>query len=125
MEVQFSNCTLVQLGTGACYVAASGSSAAYFSNTYVNGAVTAGSYFSGLINDVDNEYQGRFDKVIIPFGGDIQFGQFPVLILSGAGSPNGVVTANIGSLYLNNTGGANTSLWIKESGTSNTGWVAK
>lgn len=44
---------------------------------------------------------------------------------SGAGSPNGVVTASPGSLYTNTSGGANTTLYVKESGTGNTGWVAK
>ena len=43
----------------------------------------------------------------------------------GSGSPEGVVTANPGSLYLNLSGGANTSLYVKESGTSNTGWAGK
>jgi hypothetical protein len=46
-------------------------------------------------------------------------------IYSGAGTPEGVVTANIGSVYLNTTGGAATSFYVKESGTGNTGWVAK
>lgn len=46
-------------------------------------------------------------------------------ILRGTGSPEGVVTALIGTLYLRKDGGANTSMYIKESGTSNTGWVAK
>lgn len=44
---------------------------------------------------------------------------------SGAGSPNGQITAPVGSLYTRTDGGANTTLYIKESGTSNTGWVAK
>jgi hypothetical protein len=45
---------------------------------------------------------------------------------SGAGSPNGVVTASPPALYFNTTGGANTTLYVKESGAStNTGWVAK
>jgi hypothetical protein len=46
-------------------------------------------------------------------------------IYGGAGTPEGVVTAERGSLYLNQSGGANTTLYIKESGTGNTGWVAK
>lgn len=46
-------------------------------------------------------------------------------ILSGTGSPQGVVTAAIGSLYCRLDGGANTTLYVKESGTGNTGWVAK
>jgi hypothetical protein len=44
---------------------------------------------------------------------------------SGAGSPEGVVTAPIGSEYWRTDGGAGTSRYIKESGTGNTGWVGK
>jgi len=44
---------------------------------------------------------------------------------SGSGSPEGSVTASVGSLYTNTSGGSNTTLWVKESGTGNTGWVAK
>lgn len=45
--------------------------------------------------------------------------------LSGTGSPEGVVTAPVGALYSNTTGGANTTLYVKESGVGNTGWIAK
>lgn len=45
--------------------------------------------------------------------------------LSGSGSPEGSVTANPGSVYLNISGGAGTSLYVKQSGTGNTGWVGK
>lgn len=50
-----------------------------------------------------------------------------VSILSGTGNPEGVVYAGLGSLYLNATGGAGTSLYIKQTGSAwdNTGWVAK
>lgn len=44
---------------------------------------------------------------------------------SGAGSPEGVLTAPVGSLYTNTAGGAGTTLYVKESGVSNTGWVGK
>jgi hypothetical protein len=43
----------------------------------------------------------------------------------GAGTPEGAVTAPVGSLYTNTSGGANTTLYVKESGAGNTGWVAK
>ena len=39
---------------------------------------------------------------------------------SGAGSPEGVVTADPGSLYMNSSGGAP---YYKNTGTGNTGWV--
>jgi len=44
---------------------------------------------------------------------------------SGAGSPEGVVTAPVGSLYSRSDGGLLTSLYVKESGSGNTGWVGK
>ena len=46
-------------------------------------------------------------------------------ILSGAGSPESVVAAPVGSLYLRSDGGAGTTLYVKQSGTGNTGWVGK
>lgn len=48
-----------------------------------------------------------------------------VLWTSGTGTPEGVVTAVVGSLYTRTDGGTNTTLYIKESGTGNTGWIAK
>lgn len=44
---------------------------------------------------------------------------------SGTGSPEGVVTAGVGSLYTRTDGGASTTLYVKESGAGNNGWVAK
>jgi hypothetical protein len=46
-------------------------------------------------------------------------------IIAGFGSPEGVVTAPIGSLFLNGSGGVGSTLYIKEAGTGNTGWGAK
>lgn len=45
---------------------------------------------------------------------------------TGEGSPEAVITANVGDLYINKSGGAGTTLYVKESGNgTNTGWVAK
>jgi len=44
---------------------------------------------------------------------------------SGTGSPESSVTAPVGSLYSRTDGGADTTLYVKESGTGNTGWIAK
>lgn len=43
---------------------------------------------------------------------------------AGSGSPEGVVTAPVGSLYLRTDGGTGTTVYRKESGSGNTGWVA-
>ncbi|MEO0733927.1 MAG: hypothetical protein AAFZ52_13905, partial [Bacteroidota bacterium] len=56
---------------------------------------------------------------------DAEVATIQSLLLSGAGSPEGSVTADPGTLYLNTSGGAGQTLWVKESGTGNTGWVAK
>ena len=45
---------------------------------------------------------------------------------SGVGSPNGVVSGSPGDLYVSTSGGAGTTLYVKESGVNtNTGWIAK
>lgn len=45
-------------------------------------------------------------------------------ILRGTGSPEGAVTATVGTIYQRTNGGAGTVLYLKESGSGNTGWVA-
>ena len=57
--------------------------------------------------------------------GGLEFGSSGPRIMSGSGSPNSVVSAPVGSLWLRTDGGSNTTLYVKESGTGNTGWVAK
>lgn len=49
---------------------------------------------------------------------------FYASIVVGSGSPEGVISANPGSLYLRRDGGAGTCLYVKES-TGSTGWVGK
>ena len=46
-------------------------------------------------------------------------------IVVGTGAPEGAVSAKIGSIYMRLDGGSSTSLYVKESGTGATGWVAK
>lgn len=48
-----------------------------------------------------------------------------VKITVGTGSPEGLVVGVVGSIYLRLDGGANTTLYVKEQATGNTGWVAK
>lgn len=47
-----------------------------------------------------------------------------VLIQNGANSPEGVVTAPVGSIYQRTNGVANATVYVKEGGVGNTGWVA-
>lgn len=48
-----------------------------------------------------------------------------VWIGGGTGTPEGAQAAGIGSIWMRTDGGAGTSHYVKESGTGNTGWVAK
>jgi hypothetical protein len=43
----------------------------------------------------------------------------------GTGTPEGVVTAPVGSLFSRTDGGAGSVFYVKETGSGNTGWVAK
>lgn len=68
-------------------------------------------------------------KLNVTFDGSVattsHFQNNTVFWYSGAGSPENVVLAPVGSLYSRTNGGAGTTLYIKESGVGNTGWVAK
>lgn len=70
---------------------------------------------------VDNTYTGSaslsLSNLYVGGGGFTSKG-----IYGGTGSPEGVVTAAPGSLYLNNSGGAATTVWEKRSGSGNIGW---
>lgn len=45
-----------------------------------------------------------------------------ITIFTGSGSPEGVITANVGSIYLRLNGSSGTTLYVKENGTGKTGW---
>ena len=56
----------------------------------------------------------------------LEFGATNLGISRGTGSPEGVVTALVGSLYIRTDGGVLSTLYVKESSpTPSTGWVAK
>jgi hypothetical protein len=46
------------------------------------------------------------------------------LIFSGTGTPEGNQAAPVGAIFLRTDGGADTSLYTKESGTGTAGWSA-
>ncbi len=51
-----------------------------------------------------------------------------VYIITSTGTPEGVIFAPLGSFYLNQSGGANTSMYVKETEViknDKIGWVAK
>lgn len=66
---------------------------------------------------------------VSPFYAGLLFGDGvtapTIVVRSGTGTPEGAVTAPVGSLFLRSDGGASTTLYVKQSGTGNTGWVGK
>jgi hypothetical protein len=59
------------------------------------------------------------------FAGAVSVSGTAATFTSGTGSPESVKTAPVGSLYTRTDGGASTTLYVKESGAGNTGWIAK
>jgi len=59
-----------------------------------------------------------YDYVLIEAMDDNDF-------IFGTGTPEGVYTADIGAMFRRTNGGASTTLYVKESGAGNTGWIAK
>jgi hypothetical protein len=115
-------------GTGALFFNAAEAGEIQFgtSNTIRIGLSSSGHLYSV----VDQAYNigtlaNRFNIFI---GASLNLGTSAsngVIVRTGTGSPEGVVTANMGSLYLNLSGGASTTLYVKQTGAGNTGWVGK
>jgi hypothetical protein len=76
-----------------------------------------GRSFNLMVDAADAQGDYNFDQ---PYG--IPKG---TLHKTGSGTPEGNVTAAPGSTFHRTDGGANQGIYIKESGTGNTGWVAK
>jgi hypothetical protein len=53
----------------------------------------------------------------------LEFGSSGPRIMAGTGSPESVVSAPVGSLWLRTD--SSTTLYVKQTGTGNTGWIAK
>lgn len=68
---------------------------------------------------------GNTSKASIDDTGKMKLSGTAATWSSGTGSPESAVTAPVGSIFTRTDGGANTTLYVKESGSSNTGWIAK
>lgn len=78
----------------------------------------AGNNFDSTVGDYSNT--GVTVRPRIGFNA----GTFGAQYFTGTGSPEGVVTARIGSWYSRSDGGQASAVYYKESGTGNTGWIA-
>jgi hypothetical protein len=75
-------------------------------------------------NTVYTDFTGTYPVISVPDAASVRWAAGN-LLTSGTNTPEGAVTAPVGSLFLRTNGGANTTLYIKESGVAATGWVAK
>lgn len=88
-----------------------------------NGSFTYGVRTPVLLGSAEVPYARGYFGEDIRLGYGSSGGSQPRYIKWGYGSPEGVVTANIGSMYLRFDGGAGTTLYIKEANNqSPTGW---
>lgn len=81
---------------------------------------------SNIILKVDNTQRAKVTPTGVEVTGDLDTDSITlgtVKILTGSGAPN--VAAPVGSLYMRTNGGAGETLYVKESGTDASGWVAK
>lgn len=84
---------------------------------------------TSAVNGTIMAYSAVANEWSVPYGfmaaGYFKIGSGGPTWSSGSGSPEGVVTAPIGSLYSNTAGGLLTTLYVKTSTAGNTGWTAK
>lgn len=85
--------------------------------------VFEGNAQTGFTNHLTTSGTVTFARSINPAG--FAMNKANVIWLTGTGTPEAVVTADVGSLFTRTNGGAGTTLYVKESGTGNTGWAAK
>lgn len=66
----------------------------------------------------------RLNSILRQLAQNISSDGESVKVYQGTGTPESSVSAGVGSLYMRTDGGADTSVYRKESGSGNTGWVA-
>jgi hypothetical protein len=78
-------------------------------------------YGSWVVTPLAQETIGQFSRLVL---GGTSPGAGTVDIRAGTGTPEGVVVGTVGDIFIRTNGGAATTLYVKESGTGNTGWSA-
>ena len=84
---------------------------------------SASSFFT--TDDFTVDASGNIAATSIATSAELPIQNTVAKIYAGGSTPNGRITASPGSLFLYTGGGASTTLWVKESGTGDVGWVAK
>lgn len=93
---------------------ATGASVSFAAPVGVTGTLSATTDVSGATATISGNITSTSGKLLL---GTIQ-------ILRGTATPEAAITAPVGSIFLRTDGAADTTLYVKETGTGNTGWVA-
>jgi len=88
----------------------------YTSSLYWDSRSVIQSPSNGLLSLLNN---AGTDFSKLHFGGTTK-----PAVCQGKGTPEGAVTAPVGSVFMRSDGGALTSFYVKQTGTGNTGWLA-
>jgi len=106
----------VDTGYGTCQIGPGSATYCHFTTDRDN------FYFQKTSGATVNSY---FNGAVIAIGGVYNGGSGGPTWTKGTGTPEGVVTAPVGSMFSRTDGGAGTTLYVKQSGSGNTGWAAK
>lgn len=90
-----------------------------------NGTFALRSYDAAGYALVVNPATGKFTVSQAGATGGVELGTSGPRLMSGTGSPEGVVTAPVGSIWTDTAATTGAIRWIKASGTGNTGWVVE
>jgi len=119
---------IIGLTTGAgdrIKASGQGSTITLVAGTFSGGSIWFVKSMVGAWYDIDGiGNYSRFNGSISVIG-DIQLTPGGPRWITGSGTPEGAVSAPVGSLFSRTDGGAGTSLYVKESGSGNTGWIGK
>ncbi len=77
---------------------------------------------SGKTLTINGSFDGQGNTLADLFSGSGSYAFGKAVRLVGTGTPQAVVTAPVGSEFLRTDGSTGTTIYIKESGTGNTGW---
>ena len=124
-ENTFIDCGKSDGSFGVCinFVTADANNIRLFDNTIINPSSRTTSAFN-KIGSITVNYEANMLQMN-SLAGLIDSATSAPQFFSGTGSPESVVFAPVGSLFVNTNGGAGTTLYVKESGDFATGWVAK
>lgn len=112
----------VNTGSAGAFVVNGGALGTPSSGTVTNLTGTASININGTVG-ATTPAAGTF-SALTDTANTFTIGSTARTVVTGAGSPEGVITASIGALYMRNDGGSGTTLYSKTSGTGNTGWSA-